>query len=63
MLKNTTMNLPDTLIARVKAYAAEHRTTMTAIVREHFEAIVEPEREIADDGPPPRLFKGSSFQE
>lgn len=58
MLKNTTMNLPETLIARVKAYAAEHRTTMTAIVREHFEAIVEPEREIADEDPLLAYSKG-----
>lgn len=58
MLKNTTMNLPETLISRVKAYAAEHRTTMTAIVREHFEAIVEPEREIADEDPLLAYSKG-----
>ena len=44
MLKNTTMNLPDELVARVRAYAAQNQTTMTAIVREHFEAITEPER-------------------
>jgi hypothetical protein len=49
MLKNTTMNLPEALLARVKAYAAENRTTMTAIVREHFEAIVEPNREPVED--------------
>lgn len=49
MLKNTTMNLPEALLSRVKAYAAEHRTTMTAIVREHFEAITEPDREPAED--------------
>ena len=35
MLKNTTFNLPDELVARAKAYAAAHGTTMTAIVREH----------------------------
>ena len=39
MLKNTTFNLPSDLVARAKAYAAAHGTTMTAIVREHLEAI------------------------
>ena len=39
MLKNTTFNLPSELVARSKAYAASHRTTMTAIVREHLEAV------------------------
>lgn len=28
MLKNTTMNLPDELVARVRAYAAQNQTTM-----------------------------------
>jgi plasmid stability protein len=40
MLKNTTFNLPDKLVARAKAYAASHGTTMTAIVRSHLEAVV-----------------------
>jgi plasmid stability protein len=39
MLKNTTFNLPDDLVARAKAYAAAHGTTMTAIVREHLRAV------------------------
>jgi plasmid stability protein len=39
MLKNTTFNLPDDLVARAKTYAAAHGTTMTAIVRAHLEAI------------------------
>lgn len=39
MLKNTTFNLPDDLVARVKSYAAAHGTTMTAIIREHLEAV------------------------
>jgi plasmid stability protein len=39
MLKNTTFNLPEDLVARAKAYAAAHGTTMTAIVREHLEAV------------------------
>jgi hypothetical protein len=39
MLKNTTFNLPEDLVAQAKAYAAEHGTTMTAIVRAHLEAV------------------------
>jgi plasmid stability protein len=39
MLRNTTFNLPDDLVARAKAYAASHGTTLTAIVRDHLEAI------------------------
>ncbi|WJH39709.1 DUF6364 family protein [Aliirhizobium terrae] len=58
MLKNTTMNLPDELVAKVKAYAAENRTTMTAIVREHFEAITEPTKEISDEDPLLAYSKG-----
>lgn len=58
MLKNTTMNLPEDLLARVKTYAAQNRTTMTAIVREHFEAITEPDRELADDDPLLAYSKG-----
>ena len=42
--KNTTLNLPEALIGRTKAYAAAQGTTMTAIVRTHLEAITaEPE--------------------
>ena len=58
MLKNTTMNLPEELLTRVKEYAARNRTTMTAIVREHFEAITEPEREPAEDDPLLAYSKG-----
>ena len=39
MLKNTTFNLPDHLVARAKSYAAAHGTTMTALVRQHLEAV------------------------
>jgi hypothetical protein len=39
MLRNTTVNLPDELVARAKSYAAAHGTTMTAIIREHLEAV------------------------
>lgn len=50
MLRNTTFNLPDDLVARAKSYAAAHGTTMTAIVREHLEAITsDGANSIADD--------------
>lgn len=39
MPTNTTLNLPDDLVARAKAYAAARGTTMTAIIREHLEAV------------------------
>jgi plasmid stability protein len=39
MLRNTTFNLPDDLVSRAKAYAASHGTTLTAIVRDHLEAV------------------------
>lgn len=42
--KNTTLNLPESLITRTRAYAASHGTTMTAIIREHLETVTaEPE--------------------
>ena len=37
--RNTTMNLPEDLIARAKSYAAARGTTVTAIVRSHLEAV------------------------
>ena len=40
MLKNTTFNLPKELVAKAKAYAADHGTTMTSIVRAHLEAVI-----------------------
>ena len=50
MLRNTAFNLPDELVARAKSYAAAHGTTMTAIVREHLEAVTSPGADpIADD--------------
>lgn len=36
---NTTINLPDDLVAQAKSYAAAHGTTMTAIIREHLKTI------------------------
>lgn len=50
MLKNTTFNLPEDLVARAKAYAAAHSTTMTAIVREHLEVVTSDGKvDVADD--------------
>jgi hypothetical protein len=49
MLRNTTFNLPDTLLSRAKAYAAEHGTTVTAIIREHLEAVTARSGEPVDD--------------
>ena len=47
--KNTTLNLPRSLIARTRAYAATQGTTMTAIIRSHLEAITaEPDRPAED---------------
>jgi hypothetical protein len=37
--RNTTFNLPDDLIQHAKAYAAQHRTTLTTIVRQHLERV------------------------
>lgn len=39
MVRNTTFNLPEDLVARAKSYAAKHGTTMTAIVREHLATV------------------------
>jgi len=51
MLRNTTFNLPDDLVARAKSYAAAHGTTMTAIVREHLEAITSKGNDPITDDP------------
>lgn len=39
MKRNTTLNLPEDLIARTRAYAAAHGTTMTQLIQSHLEAI------------------------
>lgn len=39
MNRNTTFNLPEDLIQRAKAYATEHGTTVTAIVRRHLQQV------------------------
>ena len=47
MMRNTTLNLPDDLVQRAKAYAAQHGTTMTALVREHLERVTGYDKEQA----------------
>jgi hypothetical protein len=37
VLRHTTSNLPDDLVARANAYVSSHGTTVTAIIREHLE--------------------------
>lgn len=39
MKRNITLNLPNDLIARTRAYAAAHGTTMTQIIQTHLETI------------------------
>lgn len=39
MMRNTTLNLPDALVQRAKAYASQHGTTMTALIRDHLERV------------------------
>ncbi len=39
MMRNTTFNLPDDLLQHAKAYAAQHGTTVTALVRDHLERV------------------------
>ena len=50
-MKNTTFNLPPSLIARAKAYAAENGTSMTAMIRDHLEAITGTKDVSASDNP------------
>ncbi|MCW3477533.1 hypothetical protein [Limobrevibacterium gyesilva] len=39
MMRNTTFNLPNDLVQHAKAYAAQHGTTVTALVRDHLERV------------------------
>ncbi len=39
MLKSTKFDLPDTLLSSAMAYAAEHHTTLTALVIEQLESM------------------------
>ncbi|MBB4054080.1 plasmid stability protein [Devosia subaequoris] len=63
MLKNTTFNLPEELVAKAKAYAADHGTTMTAIVRSHLEAVIGADGPEAVYGPLLAFSKGEISSE
>ena len=52
-MRNTTFNLPPELLAKAKAYAARNGTSMTAIVREHLQAVT---AESTDDPKPDALL-------
>jgi hypothetical protein len=45
------MDLPDELVSRVRAQAAQNREIMTADVRAHPEAINVPERDVSEGDP------------
>ena len=48
-MRNTTFNLPEPLIARAKAYAADHGISVTAMIKDHLTAVTGSEPEIAQD--------------
>ena len=48
-MRNTTFNLPEPLMARAKAYAADHGISVTAIVEDHLTAVTGTGPEIAQD--------------
>ena len=51
MQRNTTLNLPDALLQKTRAYAAAHGTTMTAIIRSHLEAVTSNGSSLPGDDP------------
>jgi plasmid stability protein len=63
MLRNTTFNLPDELISRAKAYAATHGTTLTALIREHLEAVTSTRSNQDFDDPLVAFSKGLTTKE
>jgi hypothetical protein len=56
--RNTTFNLPDDLIRRAKAYAAQHGTTLTTIVRQHLERVTGYTSKSDEDDPLVAFSKG-----
>lgn len=56
MMRNTTLNLPDALIRHAKTYAAQHGTTVTALVREHLERVTGFHRPPTQSDDPLRAF-------
>lgn len=55
------INLPEELVARVQAYAAQNRTNVSASVREYLEANTKPEREISNKDPLLAVIEGIAF--
>lgn len=47
-MKNITLAIDDDLLQRVRKYAAEHGTTVNAIVRERLADLVAPKKRVAD---------------
>ncbi|OLP62265.1 hypothetical protein BJF93_18795 [Xaviernesmea oryzae] len=58
MLKGATLNLPEDLVVRVQAHAQREGTTLTAIVREHLDALTQPETPLAEQDPLLAYSKG-----
>lgn len=58
MLRNTTLNLPDQLVTRARAYAAANGTTLTAMIREHLEAVTSDGKDETPDDPLLAYAKG-----
>lgn len=51
MLTKTTLSLPDSLVNKARSYAAEHHTTLTALVIEQLESIIKSSNQDAPDEP------------
>ena len=47
--RNTTLQLPEELIARTRAYAAAHGTTMTRLIQSHLEKITAADADVGND--------------
>jgi predicted transcriptional regulator len=48
MAKNITLAIDDDLLRQVRKYAAEHDTTVNAIVREKLAEVIAPKKRVAD---------------
>lgn len=47
-MKNITLSIDEETLHKVRLYAAEHKTSVNAIVREKLEELVAPKKRIAD---------------
>lgn len=63
MLRNTTFNLPDSLVSRAKAYAAGQGTTLTAIIRTHLETVTAQDNDDASSDPLMAFSQGKITKE